>query len=132
MTSLLRQLIREMSSPLGDSEAEMLTDVDEVLTVMSGICNEVGPNTKMEIIGLQNALRSASNRDARKVASVLSQILSYIEENKEIKAQGLVNRLETLLRRSLPTPGTYDTPQSGLNPPYDPTKTGRYMITEMM
>lgn len=132
MTSLLRKLIREMSSPLGDSEAEMLTDIDEVLAVMSGICDEVVPNTKMEMMGLQNALRGASNRDARKVAAVLTQILSYIRENEEIKAPGLINRLETLLRRSLPTPGTYDTPQSALNPPYDPTKTGRYMTTEKM
>lgn len=132
MTSLLRQLIREMGSPLGDSEAETLSDVDEVLAVLTGLCDEVSPKTKMAIIGLQNHLRAATNSDGIKIASALSDILSYVSGNDEIDADGLVLRLQALLRRSLPTPGTYDTPQSDLNPPYDPTKTGRYMTTEKM
>jgi hypothetical protein len=132
MTSLLRMLIREMSSPLGDSEAEILTDIDEVLAVLSGICDDVGPKTKMELMGLQNHLRAASQGEGRKIAAAVADILNYVESNDEIEADGLILRLEALLRRSLPTPGTYDTPQSGLNPPYDPTKTGRYMTTEKM
>lgn len=130
--SLLRKLIREMSSPLGDSEAEMFSDIDEVLAVLSGICDDVSPKTKMEIKGLQNHLRASTNGDGRKVASALSDILSYIRGNDEIDAPGLVLRLETLLRRSLPTSGNYDSPQPGLNPPFDPTKSGRYMTTEKM
>lgn len=121
-----------MGSPLGDSEAELFSDVDEVLAVLTGLCDEVSPKTKMEIIGLQKHLRAATNGSDRNVASAISDILEYISGNNEIKASGLIFRLETLLRRSLPTPGTYDAPQSALNPPYDPTKTGRYMTTEKM
>lgn len=126
----LRALIRELSSPMGDSEAELLTDIDQVLAVLSGLCDESPPDVRIEIIAHQNDLRSASNRDDRAIATSLAKLLKYLQFNeKTIDASGLIMRLETLLRRSLPTSGVYDTPQSSLNPPYDPTKTGRYMTT---
>lgn len=126
----LRALIRELSSPMGDSESEILTDIDQVLAVMSGLCDESPPDVRMTLMSLQNDLSAASNRDGRAIAASLSRILDYVKKNEEVlQAPGLILRLETLLRRSLPTSGAYDTPQSKLNPPYDPTKTGRYMTT---
>ena len=126
----LRALIRELSSPVGDSEAELLTDIDQVLAVVSGLCDITPPDIRMTLMSHQHNIRSASNRDGRAIAASLARLLSYVKAHEnEIDAPGLILRLETLLRRSLPTSGVYDTPQSKLNPPYDPTKTGRYMTT---
>lgn len=129
---ILKLLIRELRSPVGDSEAELLTDIDEVLEVLNGIMLDAPPQIRMDIQGLQNGLRAASLRDGRAISSALAMILEYIDDNDLIDAPGLILRLETLIRRSLPTSGNYDTPQSGLNLPYDPTKTGRYMTVEKM
>lgn len=129
MSQVLRALIRELKSPVGSSESERLSDVDEVLEVLTGLRDEVDNDTKMKIVSLQNQLRQATNMGSRKISASLANILKFIDGNDKIDAEGLIHRLETLLRRSLPTSGDYDTPQSKLNPPYDPTKSGRYITT---
>jgi hypothetical protein len=129
MSQVLRALIRELKSPVGSSESELLSDVDEVLEVLTGLRDEVDNDTKMKIVSLQNQLRQATNMGSRKISASLANILKFIDGNDKIDAEGLIHRLEALLRRSLPTSGDYDPPQSNLNPPYDPTKTGRYITT---
>ena len=127
MTNTLRLLIREMNSPVGDSTAEVLSDIDEVIQVLEGICEEVPPDARMKIKGGISLLKFSTNQDGRKIAAALSEILNLMRSKHADIAPGLILRLETLLRRSLPTPGTYDSPQSKLNPPFDPSKTGRYI-----
>lgn len=128
MTTTLRLLIRELNSPVGDSTNEILTDINEVLQVLEGLCEEVPPSSRMEIVSCMNMLKVSTNQNGLKIASELSKILELMQTKHKDIAPGLILRLQTLLRRSLPTPGNYDTPQSALNPPFDPTKSGRYMI----
>jgi len=132
----LRQIIREtlineLRSPVGDSTAELLTDIDEVLQVLSGISDDAPIKLKVIIRDAMNSLRAASNTDGRKIASVLSKVLKLVKAD-EIDAPGLILRLETLLRRSLPIAGDYDIPQSHLQPPFDPSKSGRYTTTSRL
>jgi hypothetical protein len=129
VSQVLRALIRELKSPVGSSESELLSDVDEVLDVLTGLRDEVDNDTKMKIVSLQNQLRQATNMGKRNISASLANILKFIDGNDKIDAEGLILRLETLLRRSFPVSGNYDTPQSNLNPPYDPTKSGRYITT---
>lgn len=134
--SQLRQIIREtlvneLRSPVGDSTAELLTDIDEVLQVLSGISDDAPIKLKVIIRDAMNSLRAASNADGRKIASVLSKVLKLVHAD-EIDAPGLILRLETLLRRSLPVAGDYDMPQSHLQPPFDPSKAGRYTTTSRL
>lgn len=129
MIPVLRALIRELRSPVGDSTAELLSDVDEVLAVIDGICDEVDVKTRVDLMQIKNAIGAASNKDGRSIASSLATLLDYITGNDNIDAPGLELRLQTLLRRSLPASGAYDTPQSNLKAPFDPTKSGRYITT---
>lgn len=126
MPGVLRALIRELNSPVGDSVAELMTDIDEVIDVIDGLCKEVGPKTRFDLLNHKQDLRMSSNRDGRMIANSIASLLEYIEDNDEIDAPGLELRLQTLLRRSLPTSGTYDAPQTHLKPPFDPSKAGRF------
>lgn len=124
----LRLLIREINSPLGDSEAELLSDMNEVLDVLTGIAEESDdPMVKIEITSMKNDLKASSGGADRAMSASIARILDFIEGNKSIEADGLILRLQTLLRKTLPASGVYDTPQSNLNPPFDPTKSGRYI-----
>ena len=42
--SVLRLLIKELLSPVGDSEAELMTDITEVVEVLEGIASEATPD----------------------------------------------------------------------------------------
>ena len=128
---ILRSLIRELKSPVGDSEAELLSDVDEVIEVLQGLSHESPPKLKMILNDAINSLSGASSGDGRKIASVIGRVLELVEVD-EIEAPGLILRLQTLLRRSLPISGDYDTPQSHLQPPFDPTKSGRYITSSKL
>ena len=129
MSRILRQLIREIASPLGDSELEVLSDSEEVVEVLQGISEIAPPHVKVLVIDAIKCLGPSSSADGRKIASSLADVLSLVEDTDEIKADGLVLRLKALLRRSLPVSAKYDTPQSPLKPPFDPTKSGRYITT---
>ena len=129
MSRILRQLIREIASPLGDSELEVLSDIEEVVEVLQGISEIAPPHVKVLVIDAIKCLGPSSSADGRKIASSLADVLSLVEDTDEIKADGLVLRLKALLRRSLPVSAKYDTPQSPLKPPFDPTKSGRYITT---
>lgn len=128
---VLRSLIRELKSPVGDSEAELLSDVDEVIEVLQGLSREAPAKLKMIINDSIKALSGASSGDGRKIASVIGRVLELVDVD-EIKAPGLVLRLQTLLRRSLPISGDYDTPQSHLKAPFDPTKSGRHITSSKL
>lgn len=129
MIKTLRLLIREIASPLGDSVAEVISDVDEVVEVLQGISEISPPRVKILVIDAIRCLGPSTAADGRKIASTLADVLTLIKDTEEIKASGLVLRLEALLRRSLPISAKYDTPQSPLKPPFDPTKSGRYITT---
>jgi len=129
--SLLRQIIRELRSPVGDSTVEVLTDIDEVLQVLDGIAADAPYILKVIIKDAMKSLRSASNQDGRRIAAVLSNVLDLVQDD-EFDAPGLILRLQTLLRRSLPVAGNYDAPQSNLNPAFDPSKAGRFMTTSKL
>jgi len=128
---ILRSLIRELRSPVGDSTAEILTDIDEVLQVLDGIASDAPVKLKVIIKDAMRSLGGASMQDGRKIAAVLSNILDLVRAD-EIDAPGLILRLETLLRRTLPVSGNYDIPQSQLQPPFDPSKAGRYTTTSRL
>lgn len=125
---VLRALIRELKSPYGESEAELLSNLDEILSVLSTIGSESPPHVKMMINDAINTLSSASSQDGRKIASVIGNLISYLENEPDLEVEGLIMRLETLIRRDLPVSGDYDTPQSNLKPPFDPSKAGRYNV----
>ena len=128
MSKILRLLIREISSPLGDSVAEVISDIDEVVEVLQGISEISPPHVKMLVVDAIRCLGPSTASDGRKIASTLADILRLVKDTKEIKASGLVLRLEALLRSgSLPVSAKYDAPQSPLKPPFDPTKSGRYI-----
>jgi hypothetical protein len=129
--SVLRLLIKELLSPVGDSEAELMTDITEVVEVLEGIASEATPTLKMKINDAIKNLNASSIGSPREIAAAISRILTFINE-QEIDAPGLVLRLETLLRRSLPISGNYDAPQSHLKPPFEPAKAGRYMTTSRL
>jgi hypothetical protein len=127
MSKTLRLLIREIASPVGDSVAEVISDIEEVVEVLNGIAEISPPRVKMLVIDAIKCLGPSIASDGRKISATLSDVLRLVKDTKEIKASGLVLRLETLLRRSLPISAKYDTPQSSLKPPFDPTKSGRYI-----
>lgn len=131
MEKVLRALIRELRSPVGDSTAELLTDIDEVLQVLDGIASDAPISLKVIIKDAMRSLSAASNQDGRKIAAVLSNVLDLVRAD-EVDAPGLILRLETLLRRSLPVAGNYNIPQSQLQPPFDPSKAGRYTTTSKL
>lgn len=123
----LRLLIAELLSPVGDSEAELLSDIAEVVQVLQGISADAPMALKMKINDAVKALNGATVGSPRAVASALSKILTFISD-QGIDAPGLVLRLETLLRRSLPVAGDYDPPQSSLKAPFEPSKAGRFAV----
>ena len=127
LVTLIREvLVKELRSPVGDSTAELLSDIDEVIEVLEGI-KEISPmSVKIVLGGAINRLAGATSSDGRAISSVLSDVLSYVKAEPKIDAPGLILRLETLIRRSLPVPGNYDSPQSELKPPFDPSKAGRF------
>ena len=107
--------------------AEVISDIEEVVEVLNGIAEISPPPVKMLVIDAIKCLGPSIASDGRKISATLSDVLRLVKSTKEIKASGLVLRLETLLRRSLPISAKYDTPQSPLKPPFDPTKSGRYI-----
>lgn len=125
---VLRALIRELKSPYGESEAELISNLDEVLSVLSTISSESPPRIKMMINDAIQTLRAASSQDGMKISSVIGNLIAYLENEPELEVEGLIMRLETLIRRDLPISGDYDTPQSNLKPPFDPSKAGRYNV----
>ena len=129
MSKILRLLIREISSPIGESEAEIISDIEEVIEVLNGIAEVSPPRVKMIVLDAIKCLGPSAAFDGRRISATLSDILDLVKNTEEIDADGLVLRLETLLRRSLPVSARYDTPQSPLKAPFDPTKSGRYITT---
>jgi len=129
MSKTLRLLIREIASPVGDSVAEVISDIEEVVEVLNGIAEISPPRVKMLVIDAIKCLGPSTAHDGRKISATLSDVLRLVKDTKAIDADGLVLRLEALLRRSLPVSAKYDTPQSPLKAPFDPTKSGRYITT---
>jgi len=129
--SVLRLLIKELLSPVGDSEEELMTDISEVVEVLEGIASDAPPTLKMKINDAIKHLNASTIGSPREIAAAISRILTFVNE-QEIDAPGLVLRLETLLRRSLPVAGNYDAPQSILKAPFEPSKAGRYTTTSRL
>ena len=127
LVTLIREvLLTELRSPVGDSTAELLSDIDEVIEVLEGI-KEISPmSVKIVLSDVISSLAGSTSSDGRAISSVLSDILAYVKGEPEIDAPGLILRLETLIRRSLPVSGNHDSPQSDLKPPFDPSKAGRF------
>lgn len=122
---ILRQLIREFNSPLGDSVLEMMSDVEgvcEALHKLYADTIEIEPQLGIELKTFEKELKAAPSKGPKTVAIQMQKILTFLEENLKDETVGLQMRISTLLRRSLPVTGIFQSPQAGLNPAYDPTK----------
>lgn len=127
-TSTLRRLIRELMSPLGDSTLEFRSDIEEVVKQLDKTIEDIferDPALAVKLRASSNNLKKNMFDDQRKAAKSIQELLALIVAQLPKETEGLQLRLQTLLRR-LPVNGSYDSQQSGLNPPEDPTKSGRF------
>lgn len=127
-SSLLRTLIRELSSPLGDSTLELRSDIETIIKTLGNLVQDVfdrDPGIASTLRSMSDNLKGVMFNDPRAVAVSLQRILSLLESELPDETAGLQLRIQTLLRR-LPAVGASNPPQSGLNPPFDPTKSGRF------
>ena len=121
-------LIRELSSPLGDSTLELRSDIEAIIKTLGDLVQDMfsrDPSLASNLRSMSGNLRDVMFDDPRAVAVELQDILHLLESALPDETAGLQLRLQTLLRR-LPAVGASNPPQSGLNPPFDPTKSGRF------
>jgi hypothetical protein len=115
-------------SPLGDSTLEFRSDIEEVVKQLDKTIEDIferDPALAVKLRASSNNLKKNMFDDQRKAARSIQELLALIVAQLPKETEGLQLRLQTLLRR-LPVNGTYDSQQSGLNPPEDPTKSGRF------
>jgi len=127
-TSTLRGLIRELMSPLGDSTLELRSDIEEIIKQLDVIVEDIferDPALAVKLRASSNDLKKNMFDDQRKISRSVQELLTLIVSSLPDETEGLQLRLQTLLRR-LPVVSTYDSQQSELNPPEDPTKSGRF------
>lgn len=130
-SSILRSLIRELSSPVGDSRLEMMSDVDEVCKSLNNLSLDMfdfDPSLSQGLSDLRQEIDTSQRMGPRSISSSLTKALEYLSLHCDEDTQGLQMRIMTLLRR-LPMVGSQNPAQSALNPPFDPSKAGRFNTT---
>lgn len=123
--TVIRALIREFNSPVGDSVLEMMSDVEGVVEGISKLSDElieIEPQVGIQLKTFAKSLKSSPKKGPKEVAIQMQKILTFLEDELHDETLGLQMRIATLLRSSLPMTGIFQSPQAGLNPAYDPTK----------
>jgi hypothetical protein len=131
LKEVIREIITELKSPSGDSREEINSDVDEIIRTLENIASDlfsVDPSLSVAVRNAASDLIKNKMNDPRRLAVNLTDILDIMRRDLDEETLGLQMRLETLLRR-LPQTGSYDVSQSPLNPPFDPSKAGRFNTT---
>ena len=129
---LLRRLICEFNSPLGSSVLEMMSDVDGVVEALNELYKEtieIEPQIGIKLKELSKSLKSSTSSGPKEVAINMQKTLTFLEEELHEETLGLQMRIATLLRRSLPMTGIFQSPQSGLNPTYNPAKGSMFNLS---
>ena len=130
-SSILRSLIRELSSPVGDSRLEMMSDVDGVCKSLNNLSLDMfnfDPGLSQGLSDLRQEIDTSKRMGPRSISSSLAKALEYLGLHCDEDTRGLQMRIMTLLRR-LPMVGSQNPTQSALNPPFDPSKAGRFNTT---
>lgn len=125
---ILRFLIRELLSPVGASEAEVISNIDEVIAALNRVASDKSCKISDRIVILDciKTLGNSTSSDGRKMSAAISSVIDVLENTDNDDAKSLILRLQTILRRDLPVSGIYDPPQGGLNAPFDPSKSTKF------
>jgi len=128
---VIRTVIKELKSPVGDSREELSSGIQGIIDSLDNMSDDLfndRPTTSIMTREFARELRHNKMSEPRAIAAILSKLLNAIRSDLDDETLGLQMRIETLLRR-MPQTGIYNVNQSPLNPPFDPSKAGRFNTT---
>jgi len=125
---ILRSLIQELLSPSATSVNQVISNIDEIIQALEDISSskDCSISDRMILKSCIKIIGSSTSSDGRKMSTAISNVIDVLDRIKNQDAKEMILRLQTIVRRDLPVSGIYDTPQSGLNSPFNPAKSTKF------